>query len=156
MLALFIYLFILFIYMGNFSYISFAGFFLFSFLFYLRSLSYTSRAGFILIWGVSLTHPMLASLFNMGSVFYTSRAGFIFMWGVSLKHTVLALIFIWGVCLTHPTLTLFLHGEKLPMLASFSSGEFLLDIPCRLRFLQLGSFSYTSRAGFFSYRGSFS
>ena len=43
---------------------------------------------------------------------------------------------IWGVSLTHPVLALFL------------SGEFLLHIPCLLYFY-LGSFSYTSHAGFF-------
>ena len=31
--------------------------------FYLGSFSYTYRAGFIFIWGVSLTHPVLASFF---------------------------------------------------------------------------------------------
>ena len=32
--------------------------------FYLGSFSYTSRAGFIFIWGVSLTHPVLASFLS--------------------------------------------------------------------------------------------
>ena len=69
---------------------------------YLGSFSYTSRAGFF-TWGVSLTHPVLASLpreflsyipcrfhFYLGSFFYTSRAGFILISGVSLTHPVLA------------------------------------------------------------------
>ena len=65
-------------YEGWFSYISRAGFFFFlSFLsgefllhiprylhFYLRSFSYTSRAGFNLTKGLSLTHPMLASVLS--------------------------------------------------------------------------------------------
>ena len=50
-------------YLGSFSYTSRAGFFS-----YLGSYSYTSRAGFIFIWGVSLTHPMLA-LFFCGEFF---------------------------------------------------------------------------------------
>ena len=69
---------------------------------------------FFLTWGVSLTHPMLASFF--------------LTWGVSLIH---------------------------PVLASLLSGEFLLHIPCRLYF-SVGSFSYTSHAGFYFNLGSFS
>ena len=88
------------------------------------------------MWGVSLTHSVLASVFlsrkfpshipcwfhfYVGSVSYTSRAGFVFIWGVSLTH---------------------------PALASFLCSEFHLHIPCWLHFY-LGSFSYTSHAGFF-------
>ena len=95
------------------------------------SFPYTSRAVLISMQGVSLTHPVLASLFiyfYLRSFSYTSRAGFIFIWGVSLTH---------------------------PVLASFLSAEFLLYIPWWLHFY-LGSFSYTSRAGFYLYLGSFS
>ena len=103
--------------------------------FYVGSFSYTSRAGFICMWGVSLTHPEF--------------------WGVSLTHPMLVSLlsgefllhipcwfhFMWGVSLTHP------------VLASFLSWEFLLHIPCWLYFylgfhFYVGSFSYTSRAGF--------
>ena len=45
-------------YLGSFSYTSHADF-----IFYCGSLSYTSRTGFVSIWGVSLTHPMLALVF---------------------------------------------------------------------------------------------
>ena len=83
--------------------------------------SYTSHAAVIFIWGVSLTHSVLASFlsrkfllhipcrlhFYVGSFSYTSHADFVFMWGVSLTHRVLA---------------------------SFLSGEFLLNIPCWLLF----------------------
>ena len=102
--------------------------------FYLGSFSYTSHAGFIFMWGVSLTHPMLTFLFNffilnLGSFSYTSHAGLFLTWGVSLTH---------------------------PVLAKFFCGEFLLHIPWWLyfcvgsfsSFINLGSFSYTSRAGF--------
>ena len=96
------------------------------------------------MWGVSLTHPLLASFlsgefllhipcwlhFYLGSFSYTSHAGFIFIWGVSLTHPVLALLFMWGVSLTHPL-----------------SGKFLVHITCWL-YLHLGSFSYISHAGF--------
>ena len=61
--------------------------------------------------------------FNRRTFSYTSRAGFIFVWEVSLTH---------------------------PVMASFFCGEFLLHIPCRLHFY-LGSFSYLSDAGFFSF-----
>ena len=95
------------------------------------SFSFTSHSCFIFVWGVSLTHPMLA---------YTSRTDFISIWGVSLTHPMLAFshsfslffsslfsfffilgsfsytsragfIFIWGVSLTHPMLSFFLPGE---------------------------------------------
>ena len=101
------------------------------------------------MWGVSLTHPLLASFlsgefllhipgwrhFYLGSFSYTSLAGHFYLG--SFSYTSLAgFIFIWGVSLTHI------------WLASFLSGVFLLHIPCWLRFY-LGSFSYTSHAGFF-------
>ena len=71
--------------------------------------------------------------FCVCSFSYTSRAGFIFMRGVSLTH---------------------------PVLPSFLCREFLLHTPCWLLYLSfnffnfyLGSFSYTSRAGFIFIRG---
>ena len=156
-----------------------------------------ARAGLFLIWGVFLTHPVLAVVLPrefllhipcwlisyLGSFSYTSRAGYIFLWGVSL------LLLIWGVSLSHPVLASFLSGEFLlhipcclhfmlafccccccclgsfshtpllfsflfwgvsltrPVLASFLTEEFLLHIPCCLHFY-LGSFSHTSRAAF--------
>ena len=71
------------------------------------------------------------------------------MRGASLTHPVLASFFIWGVSLTHPVLALFFCGE------------FLLHILCWLfsflfffpSFLNLGSFSYTSGAGFIFMQG---
>ena len=59
--------------------------------------------------------------FYLGSFCHTSCTGFIFMLGVSLTHPVLCLFFC---------------------------GEFLLHIPSLLDF-SVGSFSYTSHAGFF-------
>ncbi len=72
---------------GSFSYTSRTGF-----IFYLGSFSYTSHACFIFLWGVSLTHPMLASVLRwVGMGFsYTSHTGFIFICGVSLTHPMLA------------------------------------------------------------------
>ena len=76
-------------------------FFFFFFFFFLIS---SSRAGFIFIWGVSVTHPVLA-LILLGDfllqipfwlLFYheiflcTFRAGFIFMQGISLTHPMLS------------------------------------------------------------------
>ena len=74
-----------------------------------------------------LTHLFKNNLFDISlyrEFLYMSHAGFFFMWGVSLTH---------------------------PVLASILSGEFLLHIPCWLQFY-LGSFSYTSRAGFICMR----
>ena len=95
--------------LGSFSYTSRAGFFSsFFFLSFFQGIfSYTSRAGFIFIWGVSLTHPVLALLccgkfllhipcwlhFYLGSFSYTSRVRFTFIWVVSLTHSMLALLF---------------------------------------------------------------
>ena len=71
---------------------------------------------------------MLASFFNLGSFSYTSRAGFIFIWGVSRTY---------------------------PVIPSFLSGEFLLQVPyCFFFFFffffNLRNFSSTSQAGFLS------
>ena len=85
-----------------------------------------------------LLHLLCLLHFYLGSFSYTSRAGFIFMWGVSLKHPVLASI-LYGKFLLHiPCWLRFFF---------FSSGEFFLHIPCWFIFI-IGSFSYTSRAGF--------
>ena len=48
--------------------------------FYLGNFSYTLSAGFIFIWGVSLTHPVLAYFFfsfSLGSLSYTYNAVFV-------------------------------------------------------------------------------
>ena len=108
-----------------------------SFVFNLGSFSYTSRAGFIFIQGVSLTHPVLALVLS----------------GKFLLHIPCLLFFLWGVSLTHPMMTLFVSGELFfthPVLALFFCRKFLLHIPCWLHFY-LGSFSYISHAGFFSF-----
>ena len=61
------------------------------------SFSYTSHAGFLkkkffffLIWGVSLTHPVMALI--LSGDFYSSHAVFIFIGGVSLTHRVMVLL----------------------------------------------------------------
>ena len=153
--------FFLFLNLRNFSSTSHAGFLFANWEFllhtpfwlnlYLGSLSYTLHASFICLSGVSLTHPMHAFLqiggvslthpvmayflceefllhipcwllFDVGSFSYTSHVGFCFYLG-SFPHTSRAgFIFIWGISLTYP------------VLASFSSGEFLSHIPCLLYF----------------------
>ena len=123
--------------------------------FYARSLSYTLSVAFffffLFIWGVfltnpmlvllfigevSLTHPVLASFlseefllhiprwlhFYAGSFSYTSRAV-----AVVFVLVIVCLLFIWGVYLTHLMLLNFFF------------------------FFKWGSFSYTSRAGFFNF-----
>ena len=89
----------LYFYLGSFSYTSHADFIFYceEFLlhipywlcFNLGSFSYTSHACIIFLWGVSLTHPMLASFhsfltfflfsFSLGSFSNTSRAGLIYL-----------------------------------------------------------------------------
>ena len=114
-------------YLGSFSYTSCSALSL-----HLGSFSYKSRAGFDIIWGVSLTHPVLASIlsgefllhipcwlqFYLGSFSYTSRAGFFFHVGSFSETSRAGYNFNWGVSLTHP------------VLASILSGEFLVHIPC--------------------------
>ena len=107
------------VYVGSFSYTSRD----------LGSFFYASDAGFTFMSGVSLTHPVLVS-FYVGSFSYTSLAGFIFMCGVSLID---------------PVLVSCLYGEFLLHIPS--SEEFPLRIQCWFHFY-VGSFSYTSRAGF--------
>ena len=130
---------------------------------YVGSFSYTSQAVFVFRREVSLTHSLLAC-FYAGSFSYTFRADLsFFLCGEFLLHIPCWLYFYlgrfsytshaglfvtWGVSLTHP------------VLAVFFCGEFLLHIPCWLyslslthtvqasSFFNLGSFSYTSRAGF--------
>ena len=102
-----------------------------------------------------LLHIPYLLYFSLGSFSYTFRASFIFIWGVSLTHPVLAsfffffFLFFWGLSLTYPVPVLFLSGKffcfTLPMLTLFLCGEFLLHIPCCLHFYAR-SFSYTSRA----------
>ena len=129
---------------------------------YVGSFSYTSRVAFIFIWEglcgefllhipcclhfylrrfmweVSLTHPVLPSFLSekvyVGSFSYTSRVAFIFIWeglcGEFLLHIPCCLHFylrrfMWEVSLTHPVLPSFLSGK-----------------------VYVGSFSYTSHAGF--------
>ena len=53
-----------------------------------KSLSYTSRAGFVFYLGIFLHIPCWLH-FYPGSFSYTSRAGFI-VWGISPTHPVLA------------------------------------------------------------------
>ena len=142
----------------------------------LGSFSYTYHAGFFsfFFWGVSLTHPVLASLFCGEFLLYVpcwlflfylrnfsskSHAGFIFMWGVSMTHPMLAsllsgkflFICIWGVSVTDPKLASFLSGEfllNIPCLVYFSLGVSLTHPMLASSFFHLGSFFYTSHAGF--------
>ena len=110
----------------------------------------------LFIWGVSRTHPMLASLYREFLLYIW--CWLLYVEGFSyMSHAVL---FMLGVYLTHPLLAascreFLLHILCLvlyvgsfsynPLLASLC-GEFLLHIPCWLPYV--GSFSYTSCAGF--------
>ena len=152
--------------LGSLIYTSRAGcccfsFFFFSFLsgqfllhipcwlhFYRVSFSYASHGGFPFLWGVSLTHPVLASflcgsflfhIFHAECFYVGSFCLFLFVCfylGKFLLRTPYWFLFFIGVIsLTHPVLALFL------------SWEFLLHIPCWLH-IYLGSSSYTSHTGF--------
>ena len=155
----------------SFSYISRARFFIFFIPFFLSRefllhipcwfllvfrgrFSHISHAGFIFIWGVSLTHPVLASLLSVEfllhipcciyssvwSFSYTSHAVFTLLCGVSLTYPKLGfLVFlekrlIWWVSLTYPVGFIFIWGVSLthPVMAWPLSGEFLLHNQCWL------------------------
>ncbi len=131
------------------------------------SLTHPVLASFF-IWGVSLTHPVLALFFfgeyllhircwlhiYAGSFSYTSRMGFIFILGVSLTHPCLLFV-AWGMggggVLHIPCFFFFLAfflSFFFLLFFPFCCGEFLLEILLGWLYLNLGSFSYTSRAGF--------
>ena len=118
--------------------VSFFFFFFFFFFFYLGSFSYTSRVGFNFIWGVSLTHPMLA-----------------LVWSEDLfLHIPCCFIFMQGICLTHPMLPSFLWREfvwHIPRCLHFYAGTFSDTSQATFNCLHfyVGSFCYTSHAGFF-------
>ena len=108
------------------------------------------------MWGVSLTHPILASLYAGSCLAYRVLTSFFifyffilsgkfllhipclflfsFFLGSSSYSSRAGFIFIWGVSLTHPELGLVL------------STDLLLHIRCWF-YIYRGSFSYTSRAG---------
>ena len=90
------------------------------------------------MWGVCLTHPVLASSLCKEFLLQIPWWLRFCIWGLSVTHPVLVSFFsffIGRVSLTHP------------LLASFLSWEFLLHFPCWHHFY-LGSFCYTSGAGF--------
>ena len=110
---------------------------IFIFYVFLGSFSYTSRVGFIFIWSVSFTRPVLVSFvllfilyiyiylfFHLGNFSYTSNPGFIFISGVFLIYPTFALLFFGE----------FSYAFHAGFYFSFSSGEFLLHIPCWLPF----------------------
>ena len=76
----------------------------------------------------------MIALFFVGSFSYTSRAGFIFNWGVSLTHPMIALFFVGSF-------------------SYISHASFFLSSFFFFSFLNLWSFSYTSRTGFIFMRG---
>ena len=107
-----------------------------------------------LIWGDSLTDPVLASFlpgkfvfdiprwlhFYAGCFSSTSHADFVFMWGVSLIHPVLASFLSGSFFYTS-------HSGFFFLFRFFICGVSLTR-PVLVSFFYQGSFSYTSRAGF--------
>ena len=117
---------------------------------------FISRVGFIFMWGVSITHPVLASFlcgefllhipcwlhFYVGSSPYTPRVVFTFTQGVSLTLPVVAYIYIliystWGMSLLYIYYIYYLGNVSNTSSANFClilhwgslSEEFLLHIP---------------------------
>ena len=142
----------LYFYLGSFSYTSLASVFL-SFFFFFKSRELPLHVSYwllILIWGVSLTHPMLALclcgefLLHIPCCLHFYAVSFLthpmldsFLCKEFLLHIQSWLCFcIWGASLTHPV-----------MVSFFLSRELLSHVSCWLHFY-LGSFSYTSRADF--------
>ena len=112
----------LYFYLGSFSYTSHGDF-----IFIAGSFSYTSRTGFVSIWGVSLTHPML-SLVSVGSFSHTFHVNFFSLFFLFVFYFFFIIFFFGGGgggLFRHTMLTFFLS------------------------FFNLGSFYYTSRAGFY-------
>ena len=123
------------------------------------------------MWGVSLTHPELASFllwefllhiliwlhFYAGSFSYTSRAVFFFLFFLSgefLLHIPSWFHFSVG-SFSYTSHDCFFCGKFLldfPCWLHFLCGEFLIHIPWLLCF-SVGNFSYTSHAGFIFMRG---
>ena len=109
-----------------------------------REFLYTSHAGFFFMWGVSLTHPVLASFlygefllhipcwlhFYAANFSYTFRAGFFFS-------------FVSGEFVTHSALAWFFCGEFLLHIPWFFCGEFFLHIRCWLLFVLIWGLSLT-------------
>ena len=111
------------------------------------SFSYTSHACLIFLWGVSLTHPVLASY--LCGEFLLNVRYWLFIWGVSLTHPVLAFYFCGAFVLHIPSW--FSPPPPPPppgWLFFFMRG--VSYIPCWLLIHSFisGSFSYTSHAGF--------
>ena len=87
------------------------------------SISYTSHADFVLMWGVSLTRPVLPSFLYREFLLHTPCWLFCFCFFVFCYTFRAVLIFMEGVSLRHPVQASFFFS-----------------------FFFLGSFSYTSRA----------
>ena len=113
--------------------------------FYLASFSDTSHAGFLFLSEEFLLNILCRLHFYLANFSYTSHATFSFLWGVSLTHPMLASILICGVSLTDPLQALLFCGEFLLHIPCwlfflFLNLGFLLRTPCCLHFY-LGSLS---------------
>ena len=119
--------------MGSFSYTSRAAF--------IFDTGSFTRAGFIFIWGVSLTHPVLASFLSREFLLHIPCLLY-FSLGSSLTHPMLALLFCFFLFLSYTSHNVF-FSFLFFNLWSFSStshagftlcGVFLLHIPCYFYF----------------------
>ena len=143
-------------YVGNFSYTSHAGFFFSSGEFLLNipcwlhfdvgSSSYTSRADLVFVWGVSLTHPMLA-LYFCGQFLLHSFCWLLFLIWVFLLHIPCCPFFFYLGSFSYTSHVCFISLWRVsltrPMLAGWLAFYFLFFI----LFFNLGSFSSSSYAG---------
>ena len=81
---------------------------------------------FIYIWEFLLHIPRWL-YFSVGSFSYTSHACLMFLWGVSLTHPMMAFFLMGRVSLTYPKLLSFLCGEfplHIPSCLMFYVGSF--------------------------------
>ena len=112
----------------EFLYTSHAGFFLHILswlpLLYLGSIPHTSRAAVIFIWGVSLTHPMLALFFCGEFLLHIPCWLFCFLFFFCFKFREFLLPIPCWLCFSYTSRTGFFFF--------FKSREVLLHIPCWL------------------------
>ena len=117
------------------------------------SFSYIFLAGFIFIWGVSLTHPVLALILS-GDLFLHIPCWLHFYKGSFSYTSVLDRFYVGSFSYTSHAAFIFMHGISLahPKLPSILCGEFVLHIPCWLLFMRGISLTHPVLASsFFSF-----
>ena len=158
----------------EFLYTSHAGFFLHILswlpLLYLGSIPHTSRAAVIFIWGVSLTHPMLALFFCGEFLLHIPCWLFCFLFCFCFKFREFLLPIPCWLCFSYTSRTGFFFFFNLGRFSYTSHAGFIykwggvflhshtgfifiwgVSLTHPMLAFCVGSFSYTSHAGFFSF-----